>query len=345
MNRPIRIVQYGLGPIGKACVQALLEKSRTGLVEIVGAIDIHPELAGRDLGEVLGETAAGGVVVSNDARETLRRVRPHVVIHTTSSFLERVYDQIAQCLDAGASVVSSTEELFYPLERHPDLAQALDELARERGVAVLGTGVNPGFAMDILALTASGICASIRQIRISRVVDASRRREPLQRKIGAGISVREFEERRASGTFGHIGLQESASFVARGLGWTIDRFEESLDPVVATERTETDYLTIEEGQVAGIHQNLVCFRDSHPILELDLQMFTGAPDAHDAVYIDGDPPVDLIIRGGIFGDTATVAALINAIPIVVEAAPGLRLALDLPVPRAFATAGGPTPAF
>ena len=338
MSAPLRVVQYGLGPIGRACASTLLEKAATGLVELVGAIDIHPELASKDLGTVLGHPKPLGIRISNDARGYLREVKPDVVIHTTSSFLERVYDQIAVCLDAGASVVSSTEELFYPLDRHPDLAQSLDELARERGVSVLGTGVNPGFAMDILALTSSGICANVRSIRITRVVDAGKRREPLQRKVGAGITAEEFRDRRNGGSFGHIGLLESASFVARALGWKIDRFEETIDPVLAEERTESSFVVIEPGRVAGIHQHVTGFADGRAVLELDLLMFVGARDTHDAVEIDGDPPVDLVVRGGIFGDTATVAALINAVPVVANAPPGLLLASDLPVPRAFATA-------
>lgn len=338
MNTPIRVVQYGLGPIGRACAAALIEKSRTGLVELVGAIDIHPELSGRDVGEVLGLEETTGMAVSDDARQLLRDVRPDVVIHTTSSFLERVYDQIALCLDAGASVVSSTEELFYPIERHPEMAASLDELAREREVAVVGTGVNPGFAMDILALTASAVCASINRLEMSRVVDASLRREPLQRKVGAGISPDDFEIRRRAGTIGHVGLRESASFVARGLGWQIEHYDETIEPVIATSPTKTSYLNVAPGQVAGIHQHLIGFVGGAAVLELDLKMYVGAEDAHDAVRIEGEPPVDLVVRGGIFGDTATVAALINAVPLVANAEPGLRLASDLPLPRAFATA-------
>lgn len=339
MNYPVRVLQYGFGPIGRACANVLLEKEHTGLVHLVGAVDIHPELAGRDMSEVLALQRRTGIRISNDARAALRAARPDVVVHTTSSFLERIYDQIATCLDAGASVVSSSEELFYPYERHPDLARSLDELARDRGVAVLGTGVNPGFAMDVLALVASGICTDVRAIRIKRVVDASRRREPLQRKIGAGLSLAAFRERLESITFGHVGLRESALFVANGLGWNVEHVDEAFEPVTAASRVETPYLSVEPEHVAGIHQRVVA-RGSHRELELDLQMYVGAPDAHDAVFIDGDPPVDLVVRGGIFGDTATIAALVNSIPVIAEAEPGLRLASELPIPRAFATANG-----
>ena len=337
---PLRVVQYGLGPIGRACASLLLEKARTGRVTLVGVIDIHPELTGRDLGSVLGLAEPTGIVVEGDARALLGRVQPDVVVHTTSSFLERVYEQIAGCLDAGASVVSSSEELFYPFDRHPDLARSLDELARERGVAVLGTGVNPGFAMDMLALTASGVCEAVHRIRISRVVDAGLRREPLQRKVGAGLSPADFDERKATGHFGHIGLRESAAFVAHGLQWSLSRYEETLASVIASERRETPFLTVEAGQVAGIDHRVIGYKGDEAVLELTLQMYVGATDVHDAVKIDGVPPVDLQIRGGVFGDTATVGALVNAIPLVVRAEPGLRLSSELPVPRAFASEGG-----
>lgn len=337
MNTPIRVVQYGIGPIGQECLRTVLAKHETGLVELVGAIDIDPEKAGKDVAELVGRDEPTGVVVEQDADDLLRRTSPDVVLHTTSSFLDRVQQQIVQCVKHGAHVISSTEELSFPYDRHPELSDELDGLAKQHGVTVVGTGVNPGFAMDTLALLSTGVCADVTELHVERVVDAGKRRLPLQRKVGAGLTVEEFEERKRTGTFGHIGLKESLLFVANGLGWPLERVEESLDPMIADRDVKTPFLTVSSGSVAGIHHAIRGYVDGMPILTLDLKMYVGAEEPRDAVRVVGSPPIDLVVREGIFGDTATVAALVNMVPIVGKAEPGLKTMMDLPIPRAFAT--------
>ena len=334
MTDLLRVVQYGLGPIGLATARVLLDKQRAGLLTLVGAIDIDPQKAGRDLGELLGEEAVG-LIVSDDAEHTLREAGPHVVVHATRSFVPAVQDQLLGCIAAGAHVVSSTEELSYPFERHPEHAATLDAAAKEKGVVVLGTGVNPGYAMDALVLMATGVCTEVDAVAVQRVVDAGKRRGPLQRKVGAGLSLAAFEEKKATGTFGHIGLRESLWLVAAGLGWPLDRIQETLDPVVAEQPVTTPHAEVRQGEVAGIHHAIAGYRNGTAVVSLDLKMYVGAEEPRDAVQVTGMPPIDLVIRGGIFGDTATVAALVNAVPLVREAAPGLRTVKDLPVPRAF----------
>jgi 4-hydroxy-tetrahydrodipicolinate reductase len=334
---PIRIVQYGIGPIGLECLRTVLAKEGTGLVKLVGAIDIDPEKAGRDVAELLQLDEVTGIEVQEDASEVLRNVRPDVVIHTTSSFLDRVHGQLLDCVRFGAHVVSSTEELSFPYDRHAGLSTELNALAREHGVVVVGTGVNPGFAMDTLALTATGVCSDVSEVHVTRIVDAGKRRLPLQRKVGAGLTVEVFEEQRATGTFGHIGLRESLLFLARGLHWQLDRVEERLRPVLADTEIDTSFLHVGAGCVTGIHHDVQGYIGADPVLTLDLKMYVGARNARDAVRVVGAPPVDLEIRNGIFGDTATVAALVNAVPLVMQAQPGLKTMMDLPVPRAFAT--------
>lgn len=336
-ENPVRVVQYGIGPIGLECLRTLRAKEASGRVKLVGAIDIDPEKAGRDVADLLQLEEATGIVVQEDASEVLRNVRPDVVIHTTSSFLDRVHGQLLDCLRYGAHVVSSTEELSYPYDRYAALSTELNALAREHGVVVVGTGVNPGFAMDTLALTATGVCSDVSEVHVTRIVDAAKRRLPLQRKVGAGLTSDAFEEQRATGTFGHIGLRESLLFVARGLRWQLDRVEERLRPVLAEAAVDTPFLHVAEGCVAGIHHDVRGYAGPDPVLTLDLKMYVGAREARDAVCVVGAPPVDLVVRNGIFGDTATVAALVNAIPLVMQAQPGLKTMMDLPVPRAFAT--------
>lgn len=335
MSRKFRVVQFGVGPIGQSCLRTILAKDFA--IELVGAIDIDPDKVGKDVSDILGLDFKTGIIISADAQETLESSKPDVVVHTTTSFLDRMYDQLIVCARAGANVVSSTEELSFPYDRHSALSVKLDEIAKENGVTFFGTGVNPGYAMDALALMATGVCNEVKKLEITRVVDAGFRRRPLQMKVGASLSVEAFNEKKATGTFGHIGLVESVRMVAGGMNWPIDRIDEKLEPVVSDKKVVTDFLTVEVGQVAGIHHSAKGYIGDECVLDLDLKMYVGADDPKDAVRVDGDPPIDLIIRGGIFGDTATVATLINGIPLVFDAVPGLQTAIDVPLLRAFAT--------
>lgn len=328
----IRVAQFGLGPIGQACVKVLLQKTN---VELIGAIDIDPAKVGRDVGEICGLKEAIGATVRSDAAAALAEWKPQVVVHTTSSFLDKIEAQLEEIMRSGCHVVSSSEELFYPFERNPEFCRRIDRLAKEHKVAVVATGVNPGFTMDVLPLCLTGVCTNVKALKISRIADASNRRLPFQQKIGAGMTRAEFRKRLAAGGFGHIGLRESAQIVAKTLGWEIESYKGTLQPIMAAKRVKTKYLTVEKGQVAGIHQTLRCKIAGKDALVFDWMMFVGAKESYDGVEIAGDPPISMRIDGGVFGDTGTIGALVNTVPKVINAAPGLRTMTDLPVPYAF----------
>ena len=332
-NAPVRVVQYGMGPIGRACASVLLQKEHSGHVALVGAIDINPALAGKHVNALVGGTCQ--VCISSDAAATLAATKPDVVLHTTGSFLHQVNDQILRCVHAGAHVISSTEELTYPFNKYPKLSTKLDAAAKKRGVVILGTGVNPGYAMDTLALVATGVSTSAERIEVERVVDASRRRATLQHKVGTGLTEHEFRARCNEGGFGHIGLRESLEVVAAGLGWTLDSVEESLEPVVAEQPVQSEHFTVPRGKVCGIAQTAVGCHGGRERIRLTLKIYLGAANPVDRVQVHGTPPIDMMIKNGIFGDTATVGSLINAIPQVLHAAPGLHTVSSLRVPRAF----------
>jgi len=338
MTPPLRIVQYGLGPIGQATARTVLDKQEAGHVRLVGAVDIDSDKVGRDVADLLDVAVAPtGVVVSDEAEQVLNETDPDVVLHTTTSFLEGVSKQLTQCMEAGADVVSSTEELSFPHDRHPERAKHLDQVARETGQTLVGTGVNPGYAMDTLPLAATGVCTEVNAVHVKRVVDAGERRGPLQDKVGAGISPEVFAEKKTAGGFGHIGLHESLVMVADGLRWSVDAIEETLEPVTADRVIETGHRSVAPGEVAGIHHAAVGVIDGHELLTLDLKMYVGAENPRDTVQVQGEPPIDLAVRGGIFGDTATVAMLVNTVSLALDAEAGLQTMADLPVPRAFGT--------
>jgi len=328
----IRVIQFGLGPIGCASAQAILEKK--GL-ELVGAVDIAPDKAGKDLASVLGFKGNLGICVHPDAAELFLKVKADAVVHTTGSFFKDVYPQLAVAATAGLNVVSSAEELILPQLKNPALAGQLDRLARAHGSSILGTGVNPGFVMDTLALVLSGVCKSVRSIKITRRVDASTRRMPLQRKVGAGMKPAEFRKLVKEGKLGHIGLLESMSLVALGLGWKLDRTQERVEHVLAEKRVKSKYFTVAPGEVCGLKHTGAGYVDGRKVIDMDLRMYLGASDPLDSIELQGEPKLRMLIPGGVAGDVATVASLINAIPRVIEAEPGLKTMLDPPIPLAF----------
>ncbi len=328
MTASVRIIQYGIGPIGAAIVRLVAEK---GNAEFVGAIDVDPEKVGRDLGQVAGLGRDLGVTVSADAQEVLER-EAEVVIHSTSSYLESVKDQLLHCLSTRHNVVSSCEELSYPLRKHAQLAAELDSRARAAGVTLHGTGVNPGFVMDKLALTLSSVCQQVETVSVTRIVDAGRRRLPLQKKVGAGMTEQEFRAEVEAGRIKHHGLPESAAMIADCLAMNVGAIDETIEPVIAGRDVQTEFLTVQAGQVAGVRQ--VCTGrtgDGVENLRLELQMYVGATDPADTVHIKGVPDLTLVIPGGTHGDLATVAAVVNAIPATIAASPGLKTVADIPV--------------
>jgi 4-hydroxy-tetrahydrodipicolinate reductase len=328
----LKVVQLGLGPIGIASARLALAKPD---LELVGAVDLSPQLAGEDLASLIPEARGRNVTVEPDLGAALSGLKPDLVLQCTGSRLVPNLQQILTCLEHGAGIVSSMEELLYPHRRYPAETRRIDEAAKANGVAVLGTGVNPGFVMDTLALCLSGACRSVRSVYVRRVVDATRRRGPLQRKIGSGMDQATFQEQVAAGKLGHVGLVESTDLIATSLGLGHEAVDETIEPVLATEALKTEHVQVASGQVAGIHHRAWTvgrgMRGTLERVELELWMYLGAPDPADEVVLDSDPPVRCRIEGGIAGDQATAAMLINSVPRVAAAAPGLQTMATLPL--------------
>jgi len=329
MSARIRVLQYGLGPIGRSLARLALD--RPGL-ELVGAVDIAPDLQGRDLGEVLELDRNLGLPVKGEAAEALAEARPDVVLHATGSYLPAVEGQLLKIAQAGAHLVSTCEELSYPFYRYPEMSRELNAAAQAQGVVLLGTGVNPGFVMDRLVATLLGACQRVKWIGVTRVVDAAGRRGPLQRKVGAGMSVEEFQALADGGKIGHVGLPESAHMLADVLGLPSSRVVvEELKPKVAEEEVRTAFVHVLPGQVAGVDQTARVLVDGDERVRLHLEMYVGASRPVDHVRVEGVPPLEMSIPGGLHGDIATAAVAVNCVPLVGRLEPGLRTMLDVPM--------------
>ncbi len=327
MSDIIRAVQFGCGPIGVAVGSLAARRSD---MELVGALDVDPEKIGKDFGSLREGGEELGVVVSDDAKALFAETSPDVVFHTTGSSFPGIFGQLENIIGAGVNIVSTCEELSFPYRTEPELAGKLDKLAKEGGVTVLGTGINPGFLMDLWPLAMTAPCQDIQHVRSVRIQDASPRRLPFQKKIGAARTPEEFQQLVDEGTLRHVGLPESVAMIAAGLGWELDEIQESIEPVMAEEEVSSPLLKVAAGQAAGVKQIGRGLKDGRELINLEFQAYIGAPDPYDAVYVTGTPNMEVVLKGGMHGDIGTAAVTVNAARRVVEAPPGFVTMKDLP---------------
>jgi len=331
--RKLKVVLYGVGAVGSLIAKFLLEKEG---VEIVGAVDVAKDKVGKDLGEVLGLEKKLGIKVSENVDALLSKVNADIAIHATTSFLRETFPQIASLIKHGVKVVSTCEELSYPYYAEPKLAKELDALAKKHNVTVLGTGINPGFLMDTLVITLTTVCQKIEKIEAVRVMDAAKRRLPFQKKIGAGLTVEEFRQKIAEKQItGHIGLEQSIAMIADTLAWKLDKITaEPVEPVIAKKPVESKDIKVKAGEAAGLRQKAKGVMKNRDIIILDFQAYIGAEEEYDAITIRGAPNIKQKIQPCIHGDISTVAMVVNSIPKVIKALPGLLTMKELPVPSA-----------
>jgi hypothetical protein len=328
----IRVLHVGLGPIGVAVVRQCA--SRKGF-KIVGAVDLDPAKVGKDLGEVAELGRELKVPVQGKLAAAIKAGKPDVVVLCTSSSLEKVTGQIADVLEHKLPIVSTTEELAYPWYSNKRLAKKIDGLARKAKVAVLGTGVNPGFTMDALPITLTGVCERVDSIRVERIQDAAVRRLPFQQKIGAGLTPAQFEEKVLGGSVRHVGLTESVAMIADAMGWKLDEITDVIGPKIAAKATKSQFLTVQKGQVAGIVQTGTGVRDGEAVITLHMEAYLGAPQSYDGVIVKGSPDLDMKIAGGVHGDIATASITVNSIPKVLTAPAGLQTMRSMVIPSWF----------
>jgi 4-hydroxy-tetrahydrodipicolinate reductase len=324
---------YGVGAVGSLLAKFLLEKEG---IKIIGAVDNAKDKVGKDLSEVIGTQKRLGITISRNVDEALSGRKADIAIHATSSFLKDTYPQIASIVEHGVRVVSTCEELTYPYFKEPKLAKKLDALAKKHNATVLGTGINPGFLMDTLVITLTAVCQKIDKITATRVMDAGKRRQPFQKKIGAGLTAKEFRAKIENGEItGHVGLEQSIAMIANAIEWKLDKITvEPVEPVVAKKVVASNYIKVKAGDVAGLRQKAWGLMENREAIVLDFQAYLGAEEEYDAIRIEGIPNVNQKIQPCVHGDVGTVAMVINSIPKVLQAPAGLLTMKDLPVPSA-----------
>ena len=214
-------------------------------------------------------------------------------------------------------------------------AREIHRLAKKHKVAILGTGVNPGFVMDALPITLTGVCEKVDAIRVDRIQDARIRRLPFQQKIGAGLTRDQFQKKVDDASVRHVGLTESVSMIADALGWKLDKITDEIQPKIATSTVASEFLAVDPGYVCGIVQDGIGYRDGKPVITLHMEAYLGAPESFDAVEITGSPALKMKLAGGVHGDIATASITVNSIPKILDVPSGLHTMRDMPIPSFF----------
>jgi len=315
-----------MGPLGQMMLQYAVER---GCFNIVGAVDSDPEKVGQDLGLMCGIDSMG-ITIRDNLKDAIAGQSVDVALLTTVSSLVSLESQVVELAKAKLNIVSTCEELSFPWKTNPEVAGRIDEVCRQNGVACVGTGVNPGYLMDFLPTVLTGLCQNVEKVEVWRVQDASVRRIPFQQKIGAGLTLDEFEAKRKTGTLRHVGLPESVDFIAERLGWKLDRNTESLEPVIADEPVDTGYKPISKGMACGVQQVGRGFVGDREVITLNFRAAVGEPESYDQVYIDAEPPIRSRIAGGVNGDIATCAITLNAVRSILQSSPGLKTMAQIP---------------
>ena len=324
MNK-MKVIQIGLGPLGQKIAQFITQRES---LEIIGAIDVSPEIIDRDLGEHCGLDNMG-IKIQSSIGECLRSARPDAAILTTVSTMEKITPQIEEIVSYGIPVVSTCEELSYPWNTSLSLSERIDKAAKTNQVAVLGTGVNPGFLMDSLPTFLTSVCQNVQRITVHRIQNAAFRRIPFQRKIGAGLTLEQFENKKKEGTLRHVGLTESVQLIASRMGWELSKVEDILVPVIAGREIITDTMRIPIGYAAGVQQIGKGYVGNEDKIILVFRASVGEPNPQDSIEIKGIPTIKSIIEGGVNGDVATCAITINALKQIIKTQPGLRTMADI----------------
>lgn len=334
----VKVVIWGFGAMGSGMAKMLLKKKG---VEIVGVCDLDPNKVGKSIYEVLGTESEGRpeVIIKNKIEEVLTEKCCDICLCATDSFTKNAFPKLKYALEKKVNVISTAEEMAYPYAQSPELAKELDNIAKENGVTVLGTGINPGLIMDLLVVCLTGCMIDVEHIEAKRVNSLSPFGPAVMEEQGVGLTVEEFEKGVADGTLaGHVGFPESIQMIARAIGWEVEKIEQQMKPIVTSVDRKSPFGFAKAGDVAGVNMTGQGYVNGevkidmiHP-QQIEPEMegtYTG-----DYITIKGTPEVNMAIKPEVEGGLGTIAMCVNMIPHVINAEPGLKTMIDLPVPRA-----------
>ncbi|MCI6028472.1 MAG: 2,4-diaminopentanoate dehydrogenase [Clostridiales bacterium] len=334
----VKVAIWGFGAMGSGIAKVLLRKKG---VDIVGVCDIHPERVNRSIYDILGVEKNGrpDVVVCSEIEKVVHDANCDICVLATDSFTRKAFDKIKYVVGQKVNVISTAEEMSYPKAQEPELAAEIDRLAKANGVSVLGTGINPGLMMDLLAICLTGCMTDVESVTCRRVNSLSPFGPAVMEEQGVGLTVDAFNKGVADGTLaGHVGFAESVGMIAEALGWKVDKFEQQMKPIVTSVDRKSPYGFAAAGDVAGVNMTGQGYVDGEVKIDMihpqQIEPEMEGTHTGDYIVLKGTPEVNMAIKPEVDGGIGTIAMVVNMIPHVINARPGLKTMLDLPVPRA-----------
>lgn len=334
----VKVAVWGFGAMGSGIVSTLLKKDG---VDIVGVCDTHPDRVGKSIFEVLDIPRVGhdDVVVTPDIDSIIQPGTCDICVIATDSFVERVYDKVLRVLKQKINVITLAEEMSYPKAQHPEMAASMDQVARENGVSVMGTGINPGLVMDLLAVCLTGAMTDVESVRCERVNSLSPFGQAVMVEQGVGFTTQDFDAGVADGSLtGHVGFAESVAMISDAIGMGVDSFRQQISSIVTNVDRKATYGAAKAGDVAGVNMTGQGLKDGKVVIDMlhPQQIEPGDEGVETGDYIElrGTPPINMAIQPEIDGGIGTIAMCVNCIPHVINADPGLISMIDIPVPRA-----------
>ncbi len=335
--RKINVVIWGFGAMGKGIAEMLVSKQG---VRICGVCDVNPNIIGKNFLDLIKHTSDHpSVKVNNDIDHILASQKIDVVLLATDSFTSKAYDKIVKVLEYGINVISTAEEMAYPKANEKHLAEKINLLAKEKNVTVLGTGINPGFVMDLLVIALTGVMTNVNHIAVERVNSLSPFGPTVMEEQGVGISLDEFNKRVAEDNLaGHVGFKESVSMIADALGINLSNFKQDMKPILTNIDRVSKYGEAKKGSLAGIDMIAEGFVNKKSFISMkhpqQIEPELEGIKTGDYIKLNGTPNVNMSITPEIDGGIGTIAMCVNMIPHVLNANAGLKTMIDLPVPRA-----------
>ncbi|MDK2868647.1 MAG: 2,4-diaminopentanoate dehydrogenase [Clostridiales bacterium] len=337
-TEPVKVVIWGFGAMGSGMAKVLLNKKG---VSIVGICDCHEARRGREMHEVLGVDRLDRkpVIIEAEIESVLTEGCCDICLIATHSFTKDAFPGIAYALSKKVNVISTAEEMAYPKAKNPALAEQLDQLAKANGVSVLGTGINPGLMMDLLVVALTGCMTEVKHIEAKRVNSLSPFGKAVMDEQGVGLTEAAFLAGAADGSIaGHVGFEESISMIAEALQLSIDHIKTQKSPILTAVERKSAYGHAAAGHVAGVNMTGQGYCQGEAVINMihpqQIEPQLGGVQTGDYITLTGTPPVHMAITPEVDGGIGTIAMCVNMIPHVVNARPGLKTMLDLPVPRA-----------
>ena len=336
MDRKVRVVQFGTGKMAVYTMRYVFEKGG----EVVGAIDVNPNVIGKDIGTIMGKTEIGVKVTAlENAEETIRTLKPDIAIVTTMSLLNDVKDALMLCAKLGVNAITTCEEAFFPWNSNPQVTKEIDDLAKQTGCTITGSGYQDIYWGQLITSIA-GSTQRITKIKGSSSYNVEDYGIALAKAHGSGLTLDEFDKQVAS--VDRISDEERQELIDSGkylpsymwnvngwlcakLGLTVKSQTQKTVPQTYKEDIVSSTLgtTVKAGEATGMSAIVTTETEEGVTIESECIGKVYAPDEFDKNEwtVEGEPNTTLVINKPSTVEL-TCASIVNRIPDVINSRPG-----------------------